>query len=85
MTQLKTLGTSVLLVEQLVEKALAASSRVYVLVQGRVVLNEPASEPSLRGALEKAYLSGQQLARIMHHGSRFRTCFARARAAAPTS
>ena len=25
------------------------------------------------------------LARIMHHGSRFRTCFAGARASAPTS
>jgi branched-chain amino acid transport system ATP-binding protein len=60
--QLRTLGMSVLLVEQLVDKALAASSRVYALVQGRVVLNEPAGEPNLRSALEKAYLGGQKSA-----------------------
>jgi branched-chain amino acid transport system ATP-binding protein len=57
-SELKTLGTSVLLVEQLVDKALSASSRVYALVQGRVVLAERASEPTLKGALEKAYLGG---------------------------
>jgi branched-chain amino acid transport system ATP-binding protein len=56
MTQLTTLGTAVLLVEQLVDKALAASNRVYALVQGRVALHERASEPGLRRALEKAYL-----------------------------
>ena len=61
MSQLKALGTSVLLVEQLVDKALAASSRVYALVQGRVALEERASEPTLKGALEKAYLGGPEL------------------------
>jgi branched-chain amino acid transport system ATP-binding protein len=56
MTQLTTRGTAVLLVEQLVDKALAASNRIYALVQGRVALHERANEPGLRGALEKAYL-----------------------------
>jgi branched-chain amino acid transport system ATP-binding protein len=53
-------GTSVLLVEQLVDKALATSKRVYALVQGRVVLDEPAGEPDLRGKLERVYLGSRQ-------------------------
>jgi len=51
-------GTSVLLVEQLVDKALAAAHRVYVLVQGRVALSATANDPGLRAALESAYLGG---------------------------
>ena len=37
-------GTAVLLVEQLIEKALAAADRVYALVQGNIVLEAPTSE-----------------------------------------
>lgn len=53
--QLRTQGTAVLLVEQLMEKALAASDRVYALVQGRIVLEASASEPGLPKRIEKAY------------------------------
>ncbi|MCL2430464.1 MAG: ABC transporter ATP-binding protein [Alphaproteobacteria bacterium] len=56
MVQLTALGTAVLLVEQLVDKALAASNRVYALDQGRVALHERAGEPGLRRALEQVYL-----------------------------
>jgi ABC-type branched-subunit amino acid transport system ATPase component len=38
-------GTAVLLVEQVVEKALAASDRIYALAQERTVLEARASEP----------------------------------------
>ena len=58
--QLKASGTSVLLVEQLVDKALAASGRVYAMVQGRIALEAPANEQGLKGRLEAAYLGGQQ-------------------------
>jgi branched-chain amino acid transport system ATP-binding protein len=53
--QLKSQGTAVLLVEQLVEKALAASDRVYALSQGGVVLEAPTSEPDLAERIERAY------------------------------
>jgi len=59
LTQLTARGTSVLLVEQLVDKALAAANRVYVLAQGRVVLHAKASDPGVRAALENAYLGGE--------------------------
>jgi len=52
---LKQKGTSVLLVEQLIEKALRASDRVYALTQGRVVLEAPATEAGLPEKLESAY------------------------------
>jgi branched-chain amino acid transport system ATP-binding protein len=48
-------GTSVLLVEQLLEKALACADRVYALVQGHVVLEAPTSEDDLPHRLERAY------------------------------
>ena len=54
-TQLRTAGTSVLLVEQLIEKALAVSDRVYALAQGRLVLEAPANQPGLPHRLERAY------------------------------
>lgn len=53
--QLRTQGTAVLLVEQLMEKALAASDRVYALVQGRIVLEASTSEPDLPRRIENAY------------------------------
>ena len=49
-------GTSVLLVEQLIEKALAVSDRVYALAQGRVVLSAATGEADLPHRLERAYL-----------------------------
>jgi branched-chain amino acid transport system ATP-binding protein len=53
--QLRKAGTAVLLVEQLVEKALAAADRVYALSQGRVVLQAATSEANLPQRLERAY------------------------------
>ena len=53
--QLKKQGTAVLLVEQLLEKALAAADRVYALVQGNIVLHAPTSESNLPQRLERAY------------------------------
>ena len=53
--QLRETGTAVLLVEQLVEKALAASDRTYALAQGRIVLEARADEPDLPHRLEAAY------------------------------
>jgi branched-chain amino acid transport system ATP-binding protein len=53
--QLRKQGTSVLLVEQLLEKALATADRVYALVQGQVVLEAPTNESNLTERLERAY------------------------------
>jgi branched-chain amino acid transport system ATP-binding protein len=49
-------GTSVLLVEQLIEKALAAANRVYALAQGRIVFEAPTNAPNIVAQLEHAYL-----------------------------
>ena len=48
-------GTAILLVEQLIEKALALVDRVYAMARGRIVLEAPTSEPNLPERLEKAY------------------------------
>jgi branched-chain amino acid transport system ATP-binding protein len=53
--RLRSQGTAVLLVEQLLEKALAAADRVYALVQGHIVLEAPTSEANLPQRLERAY------------------------------
>jgi len=53
--KLRTQGTAVLLVEQLLEKALATADRVYALVQGHIVLQAPTDEPNLPQRLERAY------------------------------
>jgi branched-chain amino acid transport system ATP-binding protein len=53
--RLRETGAAVLLVEQLVEKALALGDRVYALARGRVVLAASASEPDLPRRLERAY------------------------------
>jgi branched-chain amino acid transport system ATP-binding protein len=55
LTQLRAGGTAVLLVEQLIEKALAVANRVYALAQGRIVLTADAHEPNLAHRLEQAY------------------------------
>jgi branched-chain amino acid transport system ATP-binding protein len=57
--QLRKQGTAVLLVEQLLEKALATADRVYALVQGQVVLEAPTSEAGLTERLERAYFGHQ--------------------------
>ena len=48
-------GTAVLLVEQLVEKALAVANRVYALSQGKIVLEATAQSENLSERLERAY------------------------------
>ena len=53
--RLRETGASVLLVEQLVEKALALADRVYAMARGRIVLAASASEPNLPQRLERAY------------------------------
>ena len=53
--RLKDAGTAVLLVEQLIEKALAIADRVYALVRGTIVLEAPGNAPDLPRRLEEAY------------------------------
>lgn len=48
-------GTSVLLVEQAVEKALRVAHRVYALAHGKVVLSTDAATARQPGVLEQAY------------------------------
>ena len=55
LAQLRAGGTAVLLVEQLIEKALAVADRVYALAQGRIVLAAGAREADLPARLERAY------------------------------
>jgi branched-chain amino acid transport system ATP-binding protein len=50
-------GTAVLLVEQLIEKALAIADRVYALARGSIVLEARTSEANLPDRLEHAYLA----------------------------
>jgi branched-chain amino acid transport system ATP-binding protein len=53
--ELRRKGTAVLLVEQLVEKALATADRVYALARGRIVLEEPTTAADLSRKIEAAY------------------------------
>jgi len=53
--QLRSTGTAVLLVEQLIEKALALADRVYALARGSIVLEARTSEADLPNRLERAY------------------------------
>lgn len=55
LTQLRAGGTAILLVEQLIEKALAVADRVYAMSQGRIVLAAMANEAGLQHRLESAY------------------------------
>jgi len=57
--RLSTEGTAVLLVEQLIEKALAAADRVYALSQGQIVLQAPADAENLSDRLGHAYFGSQ--------------------------
>jgi branched-chain amino acid transport system ATP-binding protein len=63
--QLRSKGTAVLLVEQLLEKALAAADRVYALVQGHIVLQAPTSEADLPHRLERAYFGHESHASVV--------------------
>ena len=60
--QLRARGTSVLLVEQLIEKALAVADRVYALAQGRIALESPTGDAGLAKRLEQAYFGMAVLA-----------------------
>jgi branched-chain amino acid transport system ATP-binding protein len=52
-------GTAVLLVEQLIGKALAVAHRVYALSQGRIVLEAAADAENLTSRLEHAYFGAE--------------------------
>jgi len=58
--QLRDAGTAVLLVEQLIEKALARANRVYALSRGSIVLEARTGEADLPQRLEHAYLATSQ-------------------------
>jgi branched-chain amino acid transport system ATP-binding protein len=55
--RLREAGTAVLLVEQLIEKALALADRVYALARGAIVLEAATGEADLPQRLEHAYLA----------------------------
>ena len=55
--RLREAGTAVLLVEQLIEKALALADRVYALARGSIVLEARTGETDLPQRLEHAYLA----------------------------
>jgi len=55
--RLREAGTAVLLVEQLIEKALALADRVYALARGAIVLEARADEADLPRRLEQVYMS----------------------------
>src|SRR4029079_7759763 len=55
MVRLREAGTAILLVEQLIEKALAASDRVYALARGAIVLEARTDEADLPNRLEHAH------------------------------
>ncbi len=53
--QLRQAGTAVLLVEQLIEKALKLADRVYAMARGSIVLEASTGEADLPDRLERAY------------------------------
>ena len=53
--RLRDAGTAVLLVEQLIEKALNLADRVYALARGTIVLEASTDEDDLPNRLEQAY------------------------------
>ena len=55
--RLRESGTAVLLVEQLIEKALALADRVYALARGSIVLEARTDEADLPHRLEHAYFA----------------------------
>jgi branched-chain amino acid transport system ATP-binding protein len=63
--QLRDNGTAILLVEQLIEKALALADRVYALARGHIVLEAATTEADLPHRLERAYF-GQDVPSAIH-------------------
>ena len=61
-TQLREKGTAVLLVEQLIEKAIAVADRVYALAGGAFVVEADAREAGLPKRLEDAYFGRETTA-----------------------
>jgi branched-chain amino acid transport system ATP-binding protein len=59
--RLRETGTAVLLVEQLIEKALALADRVYALARGAIVLEARTDEADLPRRLEHAYFATADL------------------------
>ena len=55
--KLRETGTAVLLVEQLIEKALALADRVYALARGSIVLEATTGGTDLPHRLERAYFA----------------------------
>jgi branched-chain amino acid transport system ATP-binding protein len=55
--RLRETGTAILLVEQLIEKALALADRVYALARGSIVLEAKTGEADLPNRLEHAYMA----------------------------
>jgi len=53
--RLRDAGTAVLLVEQLIDKALKLADRVYALARGSIVLEADTKEADLHNRLERAY------------------------------
>jgi len=49
---------NLMLVEQLIEKALRLADRVFAMARGRVVLTAAADEADLPARLERAYFGG---------------------------
>lgn len=66
-SELRAKNTAVLLVEQLIEKALGVADRVIALAQGRVVLEADTHEADLPHRLERAYFGGD-VSSALHAG-----------------
>ncbi len=66
--RLRDAGTAVLLVEQLIEKALVLADRVYALARGSIVLEAAGNEHDLPSRLERAYF-GQDSASTVPPGT----------------
>jgi branched-chain amino acid transport system ATP-binding protein len=67
METLRKNGTAVLLVEQLIEKALGLADRVYALARGSIVLEAGTSEANLPTRLEHAYFGQDVRAPLSQH------------------
>jgi branched-chain amino acid transport system ATP-binding protein len=63
--RLRTQGTAILLVEQLIEKALRLVDRVYATARGQIVMEAAGDEADLPHRLERAYF-GQEVATALH-------------------
>ena len=66
--RLRDAGTAVLLVEQLIEKALDLADRVYALARGSIVLEAAGNELDLPSRLERAYF-GQDISSMAPPGT----------------